>query len=234
MITIITHAWGKYNHKHVNALNKMLNTHVTIPYVFVCVTDKPQNMDCETYVIDAPAPLWSDDAIPRFPVTVKKRPNNWRKLWSLSKEFQEQMGSDIIVSIDLDVLIRDNIDHLFSLDDHIDFKILKGSIDKTGKSQLAPYNSSFWINRRGTRDYLFTDFNPKQSPTIIPNNWIGSDQAWIAHRSPNEIVFDDRDGIRQYWSGHRNGKMLFFAGSVKPWMERCDSKIRDEYLNYYE
>lgn len=235
MITIITHLWGsKYSYRNVNALYRMLQEHLTIDHVLVCVTDKPQNIECETYEINEPTPLWADNAIPEFPVTVKRRPNNWRKLWTLSSEFQEQMGSDIIASIDLDVLIRNNVDHLFTLDRGVDFKIVKGSIDKTRTRQLCPYNSSLWINRRGTRDYLFTDFIPEQSPRELPREWTGSDQAWIAFRSPDEVLFDDSDGIRQYWSGHRAGNMLFFAGTVKPLMDRCDPNIRKEYLKYYE
>lgn len=235
MITIITHLWSsKYSYKHVNALFRMLKEHLTIPHTLVCVTNKPARIECDTYEINTPTPLWSDNAIPEFPVTVKRRPNNWRKLWTLSSEFQEQMGSDVIASIDLDVLIRNNVDHLFVLEDGVDFKIMKGSIDKTGKQQLCPYNSSLWINRKGTRDYLFTDFIPTQSPKELPNGWKGSDQAWIAYHSPNEVLFDDSDGIGQYFSGHRRGNMLFFAGSIKPWMNQCDPVVRKEYLKYYE
>jgi hypothetical protein len=130
------------------------------------------------------------------------------------------------VSIDLDVVIFDDITDLFPPAE--DFKILTGT--------SAPYNGSLWALTTGTHPDVWASFDPQTAPglaqaplTAAGQHYYGSDQAWLSYTLPGAATWSQADGIWQYRSTLWREKgaasrpvppecrMLFFAGNVKPW-----------------
>jgi hypothetical protein len=51
--------WGTlYGPDYVNILAGMVRRHLSVPHRFVCFTDNPAGVDCETLPIDPPLPYW--------------------------------------------------------------------------------------------------------------------------------------------------------------------------------
>jgi hypothetical protein len=90
--------WGnKYISKYANVLNNMVKRHTTVPYQFHCLTDDPTGLDPDINVIRLPKDPW-----------IKSW---WSKLWMFAPEMPVKGN---ILFFDLDVVIFDNIDPLFS------------------------------------------------------------------------------------------------------------------------
>lgn len=119
MLTIITTAWAGarpiYEPWHIVNADTMLRKHLTIPYRHVCVTDDVDGIRAAG--IEA-VPLWPVNA--PLPVqTMRHYLNNWLRLGMFDYELMHSVGlvrdgGDALVSIDADIVIRRNIDHLFS------------------------------------------------------------------------------------------------------------------------
>jgi len=127
MLTFITTAWAGarpiYKPWHIVNVERMLRRHLTIPFRHVCVTDDVDGMRAEG--IEA-VPLWS--VTTNLPPQTKRRYlNNWLRLGLFHEGLMRLVGimrhdDDVLVSIDADIVIRRNIDHLFST--LHDFKIM--------------------------------------------------------------------------------------------------------------
>ena len=211
VVTFLYGGWrsGKYRPEHVYALQAMLQRYLTIPHRFVCITDQPGNLDCDTY------PMWP------FPsIDVRRgRPNNYQclRLFDKAEDVAGAPGRMLLV-LDLDVLIRDNIDHLVTDDD---FKAVRGL--------HSPYNSSVWLLRAGAHKGVWDCFDPEGSPRLLEEHtdpdgrrWIGSDQAWMSYMIPDAPTWDRGDGVYHYLRHCRRGppkgaSLVYFAGNVYPW-----------------
>lgn len=220
-LTIVTWLWrGPYEPRHVYAVQAMLEAHLHRPYRFVCVTDQPRDLTCHV------VPLW--DA-PQVNIRAGQ-PNCYKRLYAFSEQAQDLLGEKII-SIDLDALILSDVTELFET--KVDFKILRGV--------FCPYNGSLWALRTGSRTQVWNDFDPETSPRLANDQrrkdgqrYVGSDQAWIAYKLPNEKTWTEADGIYQFVTTYinknrkgeerftipQNCKIMFFAGNIKPWMPR--------------
>ncbi len=238
-LTVVTFKWSGwrdlYNYHHVNTLKKMLKEYITIPHKFVCITDNPKGMKCDTY------PLWKD-------VVVKNKPTHHDSYCRL-KMFSEELAKIFpgwVLMMDLDVLILANIDDLITWDD---FRILKGGVSR--------YNGSMWLHKMGTRTYIWDTFDPITSPFEVPKyktskgkRWVGSDQGWISVCCDGESMYDARDGVfrwstrvRKLWKNKSlkkqkevsNARVVFFPGAIKPWhgkMKRSYPDIYEEYKRW--
>lgn len=216
-----------YGAKHVNALERMLKAYLHIPYRLVCVTDDPKGVNCETY------PLWDEPA-----VNVRdSEPNCYKRLKLFDPAMKDVFG-EWVLSIDLDVLILDDISGLITFED--EFKIKEG--------KFCPYNGSMWLLKMGSRPEVWNDFDPENSPKVVRKNkmpngrqWIGSDQAWISHRLPGEAVWTEEDGVAQFMRGlpengvKPNTKIIFFPGKTNPWggdMPMLNDRLFKEYKGW--
>ncbi len=243
-LKIVTWLWRStgwrtgYDATHVNACRKMVEKYLHIPHEFVCVTDMPDGIECETI------PLWD---MPTASVRPEK-PNCYKRLFAFSKDAKILFGPRF-VSMDIDCLLGPGADGcgitpLFEGNE--DFKILDGWRDGAG---CCPYNGSLWMMNAGAREKVWTDFKPESSPSLshqskMPNgkNFYGSDQAWIAHCLPGESTWKKEDGIYSYVRdmSHNDNmpadcRVMFFAGQRKPWspvISRAHPAIFNEYRKF--
>lgn len=231
-LTVVCWLWNGwragYQPMHVNMLERMLQEHLKIPHRFVCITDNPEGIRGETMEI------WDYPQVE----TIKGKPNCYRRLRLFSDEAKEMFGPRVL-SIDLDVLILSDITDLITDDD---FKIVKG--------RAAPYNGSMWLHTTGTKTYLWDEFDPATSPAAartlkneVGKPYYGSDQAWMSYREPNAPTWSEEDGVYQYSSltflepPPENARIVFFAGSHKPWDSRLKFACKplfDLYRKNYE
>jgi hypothetical protein len=168
-----------YGPEHVHTMQSMLERNVTVPYRFVCITDDPTGLDCETI------PLWE----------VYEAGGCYHRLRAFSPEISEILGNRFCW-IDLDAVIVDNIDPILSIED--DFAIHQYAYK--GKPEQH-YNGGLVIMSAGVRAEVWDAFHPTASPRIIARmneekRLIGSDQAWISHvLGPGERTLGPADGV---------------------------------------
>lgn len=248
MITVVCWKWRPngtwsrhYNSDHVNALERMLKQHLHTPHKLVCVTDDPTGINCET------VPLWEYGETKTLP----EKPNCYRRLYAFSNEAKNIFG-DKFISIDLDCLIMpgpdgEGITPLVNQPD--DFVIVNGYREATKKG-CCPYNGSMWLLKAGSRAAAWEEFNPEKSPieaqsNVLPNGkkYYGSDQAWLAHKFPNEKTWGPDDGVMSFVRDAKGKeipescRIMFFAGHIKPWSNHLQighPPIWNEYRKYLQ
>lgn len=86
----------RYGPEYVNRLASMVARHTTLPHRFLCLTDDPRGLDCDTADIGTDLPGW------------------WAKL-ILFKPHPKLEGHRVVF-LDLDTVIVDNIDFLLEYD----------------------------------------------------------------------------------------------------------------------
>lgn len=226
-LTIVTFCWrgwrgdNYYNSYHVNALAEMVRQNCSIPHRFVCVTDDPKGIRCET------VPLWGGPKI-ELPA---KRPNCFKRLALFHRDLLPVFGPKVL-QLDLDSILLDDIAPLITDDP---FKIMHG--------KAAPYNGSMWQVTPGWCDTVWSSLSSRSAVELekfnmrsqIPN--YGSDQAWMSYKIPGAPTWNGSDGCYHftllypganspgYRAGSRsptaplpqNARAVFFAGGIKPW-----------------
>jgi hypothetical protein len=214
-ITFVTWLWkgwrNIYTAEHVNRLHRMLIKHMTGDWTLVCVTDQPEGIECETF------PLWE---IPEPAGLKASAPNCFRRL----KLFDEEMAywfGPMVVSIDLDCNIYADLRPLFTTDT---FKAAAG--------QHSYINGSLWQVVPGAHPEVWRDYHPVETPKLIAETRhgfrkiSGSDQAWMSIKLPRAPRWTERDGVYQRMHMplryvEPGTKVIFFAGMIKPWDDKC-------------
>lgn len=239
MLTVITFLFSQpedwkhkrlpYSARHVNALYRAVSANLTAPHRFICVTDQPDGIECETH------PLWG-------PITVAGREACYRKVRAFHGTWQRSLG-DRILCLDLDAVILGSLDPLITDDD---FRILEGTRDHTGE-MIARYNGSLWLCKSGARPHFWSLFDEETAAReiaahVMPSGkrLTGSDQAWLSVVSPLERTYTTADGVYQYariphGTSPENARIVFFAGRRKPWgqtMARENPELHSTWLRY--
>lgn len=198
------HGWrgDTYKPEHVIRLRDMVKQHLHMPHTFVCVTDTPVP---DVLCVPLPSMPWKQDQQAGIP-------SCFYKLWAFGIT-----GPCDVISIDLDVIIRDDITDLFANTEQ--FKVLAG--------YSSPYNTSlFHIREDAELKWLWSELNEQDAMATVNQRingrrYSGSDQAYISHKLPGADTWTEADGICQHTvSQPDNWRMMFFAGSVKPWASR--------------
>lgn len=212
---------------HVDILRRMLERNVTVPYRFVCVTDEP--------VGRLPIKRVAPNMAKHVPGTVYARLMQQDRSWA-----EKNLGKRIL-SLDVDVAITGNIDHILNRME--DFVIWRNPNYHEG-GKRAFYQSSVQLFNAGARQCLYEDFDPT-NPQLL--QWInrrfgGREQAWISERLPwDEAYFDASDGIYgagrlldggTYASHNRdvytelpdNACIVSFPGARAPWQPEVQAK----------
>jgi hypothetical protein len=228
VLTVVCWKWdgwrAGYTAEQVNVLERMLKEHLHLDHRLVCVTDDPTGVRCETMEI------WN------YPVveTLQGRPNCFRRLRLFSDEAGDMFGPRVL-SIDLDCAIMGDITPLIT--DH-DFRILQG--------EVAPYNGSMWLLRTGARPRAWDEFDPDtfhqaiaKTRTARHRPYYGSDQAWLSYVLPGEATWSEADGVYQYRNlalrsadVPNDARIVFFAGSRKPWDHALKRQMPIIYKTY--
>ena len=183
--------WGnKYISKYANVLKNMVKRNTTVDYQFHCVTDDPSGLDTDINVIRFPK---GNDSIKTW----------WSKLWMFSPDFPLQGN---ILYFDLDVIIFNNIDELFSINPG-KFHIIR-DFNRCRVKDWKQSNSSCLRWESGTMNYLWNDFMADSHKIIRSNH---GDQDWIMKRGKEDINWFPDEWIRSYkWEmvGFKDTKLL--------------------------
>lgn len=211
MLTVLTWFWVQpkgrtaYQPFHVNIWAAMVRRHLKMPHRIACVTDTPEGIDPSIEII-APPKEFEDVRIASWG---EHRPQCHRRLVMFRPDASEFFG-ERFVCMDLDCIISGDLDPFFDTD--ADFKMMCGT------ECNRPYNGSMMLITAGARPQVYHDFTP-EGATEAGNRFIGSDQAWIAHRlGPNESKWTLDDGL--IWFGRKrtdDTRLMFFPGAEKPW-----------------
>ena len=189
----------------------MLARHYKRDYKLICVADAhylPQIRGVEAY------PLW--DAPECVGEQYHGRPNCYNRL-RLFSPWAQHFG-DRLISIDLDTIILGDITDLF--DDQL-FKVNAGF--------AAPYNGAMWQVRPGEVKDLWAMLDrssvrvARRSRNEQGCRWIGSDQVFMSQYLPGATTWGPEDGVYHHTRTKvvpDDCRMLFFAGSQKPWDSR--------------
>ena len=182
--------WGnKYISKYANVLYNMCKRNITVPYEFHCITDDTNGLDPHINTIKLPNDPW-----------IKSW---WSKLWMFAPEMPVKGN---ILFFDLDVVIFDNIDDLFSHNAG-KFMIIR-DFNRCRIKDWKLSNSSVMRWESGTMDHLYTEFKDKSARVMQQNH---GDQDWITKRARNDINWWPEEWIRSYkWEmvGFKDTKLL--------------------------
>ena len=100
----------KYGPEYVNKLHNMCKRHVTLPLRFICITEDAEGIDDGVEIF--PLPEFEEPTAEYLP-----RCQCWRKLALFDAQYHDLKGKTLL--IDLDVVIVDNIDDLFTFSDKL-------------------------------------------------------------------------------------------------------------------
>lgn len=166
MKSIVCMKWGTlYGADYVNTLYSMVKRNISGEFRFVCLTDDPIGInpaveirECPT--INAPTPYNN---------------SGWRKLtlWDSSLFGLEETW----LFFDLDVIIVDNIDDLFTYKPEESFIVMQNWTQKNKNIG----NTSVFRFTTGKHDYLLHEFS-KNPLLIIKNKITRNEQIYISNR----------------------------------------------------
>lgn len=187
---------SKYSSEYVNTLHRMVKRHCTLDFEFVCLTDNSNGIDPNIKILELPTGL-----------------KGW---WCKPYIFSNNLGlNGIILYMDLDVVIADNIDQLFTFGD--DNWCTIRDFTRKMRPTWSKYNSSIikfrsgqlnhhWENFKkhqqsiqkkfhGDQDWLY-DVTHKTNPaTLFPDNWILS-WKWEVRQS-KDLQYNMTRGTRR-------------------------------------
>lgn len=188
-----------YGPEYVNRLAAMVARHTTRPYQFLCLTDSPKGLMCQSSPIRTDLPGW------------------WAKLALFNPlRFTERAGTlqygryvKRVLYMDLDTVICGNIDALF---DYVgSFAILR--------SFLPPsrYGSAIMSFEPWHVGHIWERFTPDVMMRLH------GDQDWIAEQMPNADYWQDiapgligSYKVDQLENGPRGFSVCCFHGEPKP------------------
>jgi hypothetical protein len=203
----------EYSAEHVNRLYHSVKRNTTIPHDFICITDDPTGIECQTL------PMWD---------THRELGGCYTRLKLFSKEMKSFIGNRFIM-LDLDIVITGSLDEIFTRKE--DFIINQYSTKRKVSTSAQVYNGSLIMMNAGARYKVWETFDPETSPKILQEygRLIGTDQAWINYSlGNNEARFTNEDGVYRFLSLPRNGRsrrnrrlprdsrLVVFSGKADP------------------
>lgn len=217
---------ASYDHRHVNALYRMCLANIRIPFRFVCLTDTPDGIECETRPCLPAIFVNGEDAC-------------YRRLQAFAPEFEAEIGSDFLCWLDLDAVFTRDATAIFQSAMQHDFTTMEGSVWQKDGTACCHYNGSFVLWRAGTHNFLWSDFNPdtfydQREAYKMPNGRrpLGSDQAWFSVRlGPDANKIGVADGVAQQRAVKTSDDpaIYFFAGRNDPWSREVQVERPDLY-----
>lgn len=199
----------KYSSEYVNKLWSMVSRHCTFDITVVCLTDDPAGIISEVETLPLPDYL-----------------NGW---WCKPYMFSKELGLDgTILYMDLDIVVADNIDKLFTyMPDN--WCIIRDFTRKM-RPTWQKYNSSVIRFKGGELDKYWKDF--KEKHLVFEKQYHG-DQDWLwavaneehpAKLYPDSWILSWKWEIRQskdLTPGRRGERKLRTIENVRPPRDCC-------------
>jgi hypothetical protein len=146
---VIVVKWGnKFTPEHVNRLYRMAKRNITLPFNFYCYTEDPIGIYKEVKIVTLDETL--------------KLEKWW---WKLTLFKPNNLGKNINLFLDLDVIIQKNIDHLFSKARPDKISLICYNEDWTDRIYdnadvltLPGYNSSIMVWYNNHNSYIYEKF----------------------------------------------------------------------------
>lgn len=180
--------WGtKFHADYVNKLYRAVTRYLSLPHRFVCLTDNSAGLDpgIETF------------PIPDMPIDITGPERGWKKILTFREELYDLRGQCLF--LDLDVLIRANIDEFFHREGEV--IIIKDWLKRDGTGNSSVYRFeigrhadvlhefvSTWPdakNRyRNEQEFISAVLLRKQVLSYWPENWCSSFKRHCMHPFP--------------------------------------------------
>lgn len=246
MLTVVTWKWKKpgfrttYEARHVNMLARMVAKYYPDPHEVVCVTDDPAGIDSSIRIV----PIWDDwreIPSPHSP----DQPACYVRLKAFHPDASRWFG-ERFVSIDLDVVIMDDLRPLWNRDE--DWLIWHHRQPSPGANGPQTYcNGTMWMLRTGSHPEVWERFTGEASAReAYAAGHHGSDQGWFSYVLPKTSGWREQDGIRSFnydfprtvrtdWRGRdvlpEPLRVVSFHGPLKPWDAEAQAKrwVREHY-----
>lgn len=158
--------WGtKYPAEYVNKLHSMVERHLSLPHRFVCLTDDATDINPQVECI---------------PLLTEHLTGWWHKLSIFQSDVHDLTGPTVF--LDLDVVITDSIDFLFTDRPELDFI---GVCDFIFPDR--EYNTSVFRYEMGSHPEIFerfqTELKLRSDGNYYTRNGVAyiGDQPWITH-----------------------------------------------------
>lgn len=195
----------KYDHTYVNKLFNMTKRHCTVPFNFACITENPVGLNQDIAVISLPK--------------VKDLSGWWYKPWVFSNELP--LDGEILF-LDLDIVIINNINHLWDFNP-ASFSIIRDFNRSTIKS-WAKFNSSIFKFSKGTYSFVWENFI---KDTNVMRRLHG-DQDWIFNQIKNNFQFWPDEWIQSYKWEVRNRNDVIKDGLKRRFKDVANPVIKPE------
>ena len=209
-VTVLTFFWGKaYAPEYVDRLCAAVRRHMTVPYRFVCVTDKPTKF--EQPLVQVPL---------RDPHLTETK-GCFCRLRTFDPSWQSWLGAkagERILVLDLDLVITGSIGPLLTRREP--FVILQG-VNNHGMA----FNGSVWMMTAGFRSDVWTDFSLESARKVRYASF-PDDQSWMeAKLAPAAGAYlPSRDGVYAFskpgWPKGEglptNARIVAFPGARDP------------------
>lgn len=192
----------KYSHEYVNRLYNMCKRHCKLDFEFVCVTENSRNINPE--------------------ITILPLPSNLKGWWVKPYMFSPDLKlNGTILYMDLDVVIANNIDHLFTWNPK-DWCIIRDFTRKM-RPHWRRYNSSIIRFNSNQLAHIWNEF--KREPEKIMRRFHG-DQDFIWDADQKGRLWPDRWILSWKWEvrktknyapgGTRGNRKLALVEDVTP------------------
>lgn len=212
-VNIICMKWGiKYGADYVNKLYSMVERHLTLPFQLTCFTDNPEGISDRVRICELPRLALPDDAPER----------GWNKLTTLQDGLGGLKGEALF--LDLDVVIVDNIDDLFTQPGQFliirDAKLRRRNIGNSSvyRFHIGRYQnilqtfrknfSSIQQQYRNEQAYLSAEIHKLGELEFWPDHWCPSFKYHCMKRWPL--------GYLQDATIPRGAKIIIFHGHPEP------------------
>lgn len=202
-LAVVTFLWGRegsvYGPEQVHALQRMVAAHLSIDHRFVCITDDPTGIECDTLR------MWPDGE----PSASVGYANGVQRLRLFDPIAAEWLGTDWVLWIDLDCLIVDDVTPLVTWDDL-----------RMNRAFGRLYNGSLALHRLGSFPHVWRQL-PADRDAYAGDDY--KDDAWIERMVPGAPTWGEEHGIYKIAKSRRSSpvpddaRVLFFSGGHKPW-----------------
>lgn len=191
MYNVVCLKWGsKYPADFANRLYNMVARNTTLPFNFYCITDDADGLD----------PNIQFRMLPELGIR-----GWWYKLMLFKNDLFDIQGTTLF--LDLDVVITDNIDELFTIDAG-QFRIIK--------DLKAGFNSSVFRLEMGSMPHVWDQFWTNKESII---ERLHGDQDWIAEAAPEAMHTWPKSWVVSY-KKQCNARAKHSYGIIGQWLRK--------------